>query len=109
MIELLKEISKNKLVIIVSHDNEMAFEYADRIIKIKDGHIEYDDEIKKVDYFNREEDKRILVKSNLPIRESIKLGINMFLSKKIRLVFTLILMIISLTFVGVSLTMSSFK
>lgn len=109
VIELLKEISKNKLVIIVSHDNEMAFEYADRIIKIKDGHIEYDDEIKKVDYFNREEDKRILVKSNLPIRESIKLGINMLLSKKIRLVLTLILMIISLTFVGVSLTMSSFK
>ncbi len=37
--ELLKEISKTRLVIVVSHDMEAAKEYADRIITISDGKI----------------------------------------------------------------------
>ena len=37
IMEVLKKISKNKLVIVVSHDNFLADKYADRIIKIVDG------------------------------------------------------------------------
>ena len=37
VMDLLKEISKEKLVIIVSHDKESANTYGDRIIEIKDG------------------------------------------------------------------------
>lgn len=40
--DLLKKISKDKLVIVVSHNEEMATEYANRIIKIKDGSIQVD-------------------------------------------------------------------
>lgn len=40
--DLLKELSKEHLVICVTHDEEDAKEYGDRIIKIKDGRIESD-------------------------------------------------------------------
>lgn len=36
---LLKEISKEKLVIIVTHDTKKAFQYADRIVKLVDGRV----------------------------------------------------------------------
>lgn len=39
VMEILKKISKNKLVIVVSHDTSLAQKYADRIIHIQDGQI----------------------------------------------------------------------
>lgn len=39
ILDLIKEIAKEKLVIMVTHDYEMANLYANRIIKIKDGQI----------------------------------------------------------------------
>ena len=36
---LLKKISLDRLVIIISHDNQAANDYADRLIRISDGHI----------------------------------------------------------------------
>lgn len=40
--DTLKELSKKKLVIVVSHDRDFAERYADRIIEMKDGRIESD-------------------------------------------------------------------
>src|SRR5690606_17700061 len=42
LLETLKKLSKDRLVIIISHDLEFAQKYADRIINFKDGEIEYD-------------------------------------------------------------------
>lgn len=39
ILDLLKEISKNTLVIIISHNQEEAYQYADRIIEMHDGKI----------------------------------------------------------------------
>ena len=39
IMELIKKISSSSLVILVSHDEELTNRYADRIIKMKDGHI----------------------------------------------------------------------
>lgn len=39
ILQLLKELSKDKLVIVVSHDREFAEKYGDRIIEIADGQI----------------------------------------------------------------------
>ena len=39
VLETLKKLSKTKLVIIVSHDQDFAEEYGDRIIELKDGQI----------------------------------------------------------------------
>ncbi len=46
IMSLLKKLSKDKLVIIVSHDLELANKFADRIIQFKDGKIESDITIK---------------------------------------------------------------
>lgn len=39
VIQLLKDISKEKLVIVITHDLEMAKKYGDRIIELKDGKV----------------------------------------------------------------------
>ena len=42
VLETLKKLSKDKLVIVVSHDREFAEKYADRIIRLKDGKVSSD-------------------------------------------------------------------
>ena len=42
IMELIKEIAKDKLVIMVTHNPELAAEYADRVINMKDGKITTD-------------------------------------------------------------------
>ncbi len=39
VLDTLKKLSKEKLVIVVSHDREFAERYADRIIELSDGHV----------------------------------------------------------------------
>lgn len=41
IMDILKRISLNRLVIVVSHDRELANKYADRIIYLKDGKVDY--------------------------------------------------------------------
>ncbi|MDD7615847.1 MAG: ABC transporter ATP-binding protein, partial [bacterium] len=40
IMKILKEISKNKLIIMVTHNRELALKYSDRIIEFKDGEVE---------------------------------------------------------------------
>ncbi|HBA03072.1 MAG TPA: sulfate ABC transporter ATP-binding protein, partial [Clostridium sp.] len=42
IMELIKEISKDKLVVMVTHNPELANEYADRIVEFRDGEIKSD-------------------------------------------------------------------
>lgn len=57
ILDQLKKISKNRLVIVVSHDRELAYTYADRIIEFSDGKIindiskQDDDKLKEFDYY----------------------------------------------------------
>lgn len=48
VMELLKKISANKLVIVVSHNLALTNKYADRIITLKDGKIEKDKTVNKI-------------------------------------------------------------
>lgn len=50
IIEILKRISKTKLVIMVTHDESMAQVYADRIIRVADGVIVSDEYINDNEY-----------------------------------------------------------
>jgi ABC-type lipoprotein export system ATPase subunit len=63
ILELLHEISKDKLVIIVTHDFEQVKEFATRKIRVFDGEIVEDQELKKVNKQNLpvipDEEKRI--------------------------------------------------
>ena len=49
VMELLKTISKDRLVVLVSHNLILTKEYADRIITIKDGKIEKDESINPIE------------------------------------------------------------
>ena len=105
VMELLKEISKEKLVVIVSHDEEYAHEYGDRIIEIKDGKVVNDTkEIKE----SSEENTYKTIKSHLPFNDSFKLGIGSLKHKKVKLVFTILLTVVTLGFLSCTDTLSSY-
>ena len=97
--DILKKISKDKLVIVVSHDEESAIEYADRIIRIKDGNI-IDDNNK----YDGENNKKFKLKSvKMPFRYILKLSINNLKNNKIKfflntIIFTFILFIVGLLY-----------
>ena len=94
--KILKNISKEKLVIVVSHDEEAALKYGDEIIHIEDGKVL--EEVK--DYENTKEFKK--VKSHLPVTKALKLSFMNLKQRKIRLFFTVLLMTMALSFFGLS-------
>ena len=101
---ILKEISKNQLVIIVSHDMESAEKYADRIIQIEDGKVISDSKpVQNIDIGIFE-----LKKSKLPFLYALKMAINSFKVKPIKLIMTIILTAISLIFMGFTVNCSLF-
>lgn len=85
--ETLKELSKEKLVIVVSHDQDSAHRYADRIIEFKDGEIALD----SAPEVERSNEEFHAIRSHLPFKHSFKLGFSCLGHKKIRMVFTILL------------------
>lgn len=106
IIELLKEISKEKLVVVVSHDIELANKYADRIIKIEDGTVVSDNIITFEEVTS--ENKFNLKKASLPFLPTIKFACKTLNQRKIRLFFTILLITFSLTFLGMSQILTNF-
>ena len=68
VMNLLKELSRDRLVIIVSHNMDLARAYADRIIEMKDGSIERDYTL------NRDEESKKLHIKELPDKVIVKRG-----------------------------------
>lgn len=106
VMNLLKEIAKEKLVIIVSHDEEFATKYGDRIIEIKDGQIIKDTKEVKL---KKTENTYEIVKSHLPIKRGFKLGLGSLKHKKIKLFFTVLLTVITLGFFSCTDTLSDYS
>ena len=104
--DLLKEISKEKLVIIVSHDTESANTYGDRIIEIKDGSVVKDT---NKNLTTTDKDSYKTIKSKLPFKDSFKLGIGSLRHKKIKLIFTILLTIGTLLFLSIMDTLSNYN
>ncbi|MBQ3470231.1 ABC transporter ATP-binding protein/permease [Candidatus Saccharibacteria bacterium] len=89
IMELLKKIAKDKLVIMVTHNPELAKEYATRIIKLKDGEItsdsnKYDGKIKT--NLNEEESSRKKKRTKMSFITALGLSLNNLLTKKWRTV-----------------------
>ena len=58
VMNILKEISKDRLVIMVTHNQELAYKYSDRIIRFKDGEVESDTwSTEKIKAIKESEDK----------------------------------------------------
>ena len=85
IMELIKEISKNKLVIMVTHNPELAKKYASRIIEFKDGSVISDSNpIKKEDTKR----KYNIKKTAMSFFTALKLSFNNIKTKKGRTILT---------------------
>jgi ABC-type lipoprotein export system ATPase subunit/ABC-type antimicrobial peptide transport system permease subunit len=98
--ELLKELSKDILVIVVSHDKESAEHYQDGLIELKDG---------KVISNNLSDSQtspigKPLIKATMPISAALKLGFNHMRFKKTRIAFVTMIFTLSLLVFSVSST-----
>lgn len=100
--DLLKDISSEKLCIIVSHDMEAAYKYADRIIEISDGAIIGDIVLSKVDDSRKSAKKDASSnKKSIWVKKYIKDGIlNTVLSQKGAIVMMTIAMILVMGILG---------
>ncbi|MBR6681497.1 MAG: ABC transporter ATP-binding protein, partial [Clostridia bacterium] len=96
VMDILKEISKNKLVIMVTHNPELAEKYSTRIIRMLDGEITADsmplteDEIKnetESDVTKKEEAKKVK-KPSMSIFTSFGLSLKNLFTKKGRTILT---------------------
>lgn len=71
--DTLKKLSKDKLIIIVSHDREFAEEYADRIIELKDGKVISDVVKDCIPAQTKDENVSVLADNTLFIKKGSKL------------------------------------
>ncbi len=99
ILELLKGISADRLVMVVTHDREFAERYGDRIIELADGKIVRDSNSQE----QGDEKESEWKKPKLPIKAALKIGCSNFKYHPIRLVVTVLLSVIAFTFLGVSL------
>lgn len=84
VMKILKEISKEFLVIMVTHNEELANNYSDRIIRMKDGKIIED---KKVNDENK--DKKVIIKkTRMPFLFSLNLSFKNLYTKLVRTILT---------------------
>ena len=86
IMELLSEIAKDKLVIMVTHNPELAREYSNRIITLKDGLIVDDSNPYKEE--QKEVKKRKVTKTSMSLMTSLGLSFNNLLTKKGRTILT---------------------
>lgn len=87
IMDLLKEVAKDRLVIMVTHNAELAHEYSTRIIEVKDGVILNDsNKVSK----NETESKRTKrdKKTNMSIKTALSLSLNNLMTKKGRTILT---------------------
>lgn len=80
IIALLKEVSKDKLLIIVTHDYDEVSEFSTRHIRVFNGGIESDEVIKKIELVDNVVEKKEKVKSKT-IKNGLTLGAILFKSK----------------------------
>ena len=89
IMEILKEISKDKLIVMVTHNPELAEKYSTRIVKILDGVITDDskpftDEDRKQEKDNKAKDGRTAMK----FFTALRLSLNNLMTKKGRTLLT---------------------
>jgi len=103
VMDLLKKISQDTLVIVVTHDIEFAKNYGDNIIEIKDGQIlnTLNEEYK----INEEYKKN---KNKLPFKDALSLGNNSLKKKKIKLFFTMLLIAFSTFFINLMVIIKNY-
>ena len=91
VMEILKEISDDKLVIVVTHNPDIAKKYATRIIKLQDGEIINDSnpyDGKENTKYNLYQEKKATKKTSMNYLTALSLSLNNLLTKKGRTILT---------------------
>lgn len=95
IMELLKEISKDKLIVMVTHNPELAYEYSNRIIRFKDGKViddsnpfEPDDTDRANEKFKAEEARKKGKKPSMSLSTAFGLSLRNLATKKGRTILT---------------------
>ena len=102
--DILKKISKNHLVIVVSHEEALAQIYADAIVRLEDGKI-IQNNIGNVNSIYRE---LSLKKHYIKFSSKVKLALGILKKKKIRTGITAILASIAFALLGFSMSLFNF-
>ena len=89
VMELLKEVAKDRLVVMVTHNPELAEEYANRIVKLRDGKITDDSNPFEIDESVLEAPKhKNMGKSSMSLFTSFGLSLRNLFTKKGRTLLT---------------------
>ena len=101
IMDLIKEIADDKLVIMVTHNPALAEEYADRIVKFEDGCV-----IDDTNPYNEPEtdDSYALKKTSMSFKTALKLSARNIMTKKGRTVLTALAS--SIGIIGIALILS---
>ena len=102
IMELIKEIAKDKLVIMVTHNPDLAHEYANRIIEFKDG--ENINDTNPVEDKEKVEGKIKIKKTAMSFLTALKLSFNNIKTKKGRTLITAFAS--SIGIIGIALILS---
>lgn len=105
---LLKNISNNTLVIVVSHDRESAEKYGDRVIELKDGQVISDSA--PIEVTPVESKPEVQKKScGLPAKRAFSIGASFLIARPVRLALCIIICLLTFTCVGVSDSFASYN
>lgn len=102
IMELIKEIAKDKLVIMVTHNAELAKDYASRIVSMKDGVIL--DDTDSYDDKNKRSGELSIKKTSMSLLSALKLSFNNIKTKKGRTALTAFAS--SIGIIGIALILS---
>ena len=88
IMELLSKIAKDRLVVMVTHNPELADKYSSRIIKLSDGKVTDDSNPVKENDENRKEIHKKNKKTSMSFLTALSLSFNNLLTKKGRTILT---------------------
>lgn len=102
IMNLLKEIAKDRLVIMVTHNPELAEQYSTRIVRLKDGKLVSDSQpVTEAEIVEKE---KILTKPSMSFSTALSLSFNNLMTKKARTFLTAFAG--SIGIIGIGLIMS---
>ena len=104
IMEILKKLSKDHLVVMVTHNNDYASKYADRVIELKDGSVVHDSNSLKI---KEEKSNDKLGKVSIPASTTVKWGFKNLIIKKYSTLSIIIAASLGLAGVGLILSISS--
>lgn len=108
ILDKLKAISTDRLVIVVSHDRGFAEQYGDRIIELEDGRI-INDTDKGYLSVSTKKDSAPMNRHNLKLKYSIKMILANFRFRPLRLIVSIVLISIILILLSITQSMNSYN